>query len=239
MLPPEGPPNNDHTSACSAQGSKRLRMRKRAKSQWCTDQPHIALQRTKQPEKNKSSRRQDRSTTKTVPRRATYMKKSDWLGPPCVNAKSKRGHGRGMCSERQKHLTVWVKRHSSIAPTWLNLPSDLICLAAKLLSTLHWSCHAIYPWCKARHLFTGVFERSGVARGLHLLLWVLVTQAWGIKLAFAMCLLQSLHCTDEAHIGRNRGSPVCSRWRDTQAFLTMSPCHAPKSPWTRKLFHNI
>ena len=25
-----------------------------------------------------------------------------------------------------------------------------------------------------------------------------------------MCLLQCLHCTDEAHIGRNRGSPVCS-----------------------------
>ena len=45
---------------------------------------------------------------------------------------------------------------------------------------------------------------------LHLLLWVLVTRACGIKLAFAMCLLQCLHCTDEAHIGRNRGSPVCS-----------------------------
>ena len=33
---------------------------------------------------------------------------------------------------------------------------------------------------------------------------VLATQACGIKLAFSMCLLQWLHCTDEAHIGRNR-----------------------------------
>ena len=37
-------------------------------------------------------------------------------------------------------------------------------------------------------------------------LQVLATQAYGIKLAFAMCLLQCLHCTDEAHIGRNRGT---------------------------------
>ena len=34
----------------------------------------------------------------------------------------------------------------------------------------------------------------------------------GVKLAFAMCLLQCLHCTDEAHIHlkKNRGRPVCS-----------------------------
>ena len=32
----------------------------------------------------------------------------------------------------------------------------------------------------------------------------------GIKLAFSIYLLQCLHCTDEVHIGRNRGSPVCS-----------------------------
>ena len=36
-----------------------------------------------------------------------------------------------------------------------------------------------------------------------LVLQVLATQACGIKLAFSMCLLQCLHCTDEAHIGRN------------------------------------
>ena len=37
-------------------------------------------------------------------------------------------------------------------------------------------------------------------------LQVLATQAYGIKLDFAMCLLQCLHCTDEAHLGRNRGT---------------------------------
>ena len=37
-----------------------------------------------------------------------------------------------------------------------------------------------------------------------LVLQVSATQACGIKLAFAMCLLQCPHCTDEAHIGRNR-----------------------------------
>ena len=30
-----------------------------------------------------------------------------------------------------------------------------------------------------------------------------------VKLVFSMGLLQCLHCTDEAHIGRNRGGPVC------------------------------
>ena len=39
---------------------------------------------------------------------------------------------------------------------------------------------------------------------------VLATQACGINLAFSMCLIQCLHCTDDAHIGRNRGSPFCS-----------------------------
>ena len=35
--------------------------------------------------------------------------------------------------------------------------------------------------------------------------------ACGIKLVFfPTCLLQCLHCTDEAHKGPNRGSPVCS-----------------------------
>ena len=33
---------------------------------------------------------------------------------------------------------------------------------------------------------------------------------FGIKLAFSMCLLQCLHCTDEAQIGRNSERPVCS-----------------------------
>ena len=56
-------------------------------------------------------------------------------------------------------------------------------------------------------------SNSGVARWLHLLsvsVQLVVTQACGIKLAFAMCLLQCLHCTDEAHTCWNRGSPVCS-----------------------------
>ena len=81
------------------------------------------------------------------------------------------------------------------------------------------------------------FEHSGVARWLHLLLWVLVTQACGIKLAFAMCLLQCLHCTDEAHIGRNRGSPVCSHSSLPKVHISLSiylsivivlasPCHS-------------
>ena len=35
-------------------------------------------------------------------------------------------------------------------------------------------------------------------------LQVSATQACGMKLTFSMCLLQCLHCTDEAHIGRNR-----------------------------------
>ena len=37
-------------------------------------------------------------------------------------------------------------------------------------------------------------------------LQVLAIQAYRIKLAFAMCLLQCLYCPDEAHMGRNRGS---------------------------------
>ena len=37
------------------------------------------------------------------------------------------------------------------------------------------------------------------------------TQACGKKLAFSMCLLQYLHNTDEAHIGRNRGTHVYYR----------------------------
>ena len=44
---------------------------------------------------------------------------------------------------------------------------------------------------------------------LVLVLQVLATQACGIKLAFSMCLLQCVYCTDEAHnhinfIDRNR-----------------------------------
>ena len=66
-----------------------------------------------------------------------------------------------------------------------------------------------HPWLFSD--FGEKFLQKIRTRGLHLLLWVLVTQACGIKLAFAMCLLQCLHCTDEAHIGRNRGSPVCRR----------------------------
>ena len=54
------------------------------------------------------------------------------------------------------------------------------------------------------------------------LAFVLVTQACGIKLAFAMCLLQCLHCTDEAHIGRNRGSPVCSLSIDLECHFCLS-----------------
>ena len=45
-----------------------------------------------------------------------------------------------------------------------------------------------------------------------LVLQVSATQACGIKLAFSMCLLQCMHYNDEAHIGRNRGSPVRSFW---------------------------
>ena len=67
-----------------------------------------------------------------------------------------------------------------------SLAVKLICLQV-FLSTLVWQGGCTSLLCKC-----------------------LVTQACGIKLAFAMCLLQCLHCTDEAHIGRNRGSPVCS-----------------------------
>ena len=57
-----------------------------------------------------------------------------------------------------------------------------------------------------------------------LVLQVLATQACGIKLAFSTCLLQCLHCTDEAHIGRNRGSPVYSLcfghlWREVPRWV--------------------
>ena len=40
-------------------------------------------------------------------------------------------------------------------------------------------------------------------------LQVLVTQAFGINLAFTMCLLQCQHCTDEAYIGRHSTPSVC------------------------------
>ena len=45
-----------------------------------------------------------------------------------------------------------------------------------------------------------------------LVLQVLATQACGIKLAFSKCLLQCLHCTDEAHILNRpkQTQPVCS-----------------------------
>ena len=64
----------------------------------------------------------------------------------------------------------------------------------------------------------------------------------GMKLAFAMCLLQCLHCIDEAHIAQNRGSPVCSEVsrdlicpRFSPGFLHQKPScfvaiHFPNSP---------
>ena len=73
---------------------------------------------------------------------------------------------------------------SLIASTWPNLPSDLICVTVKLLRTLHWSCHALSPLCKAHHLFTGVFLALRRGKVSALVLQVLVTQACGIKLAF-------------------------------------------------------
>ena len=52
------------------------------------------------------------------------------------------------------------------------------------------------------------------------------------KLAFAMCLPQCVHCTDEAHIGRNRGSPVYSTteytyYREMTVVECMSKFHMP------------
>ena len=38
---------------------------------------------------------------------------------------------------------------------------------------------------------------------------VLTTQAFGIKLAFSMCLLQCLHCTDEAHVRPKQSALSC------------------------------
>ena len=56
-----------------------------------------------------------------------------------------------------------------------------------------------------------------------LVLQVLATQACGIELAFSMCLLQCLHCTDEAHIGRN--SAPCLQFESsnlTQVAFTLN-----------------
>ena len=78
------------------------------------------------------------------------------------------------------------------------------------------------------NIFTGVAMLFNLCAKLIMCLQVfLSTPAWkgvcncsagvshhacGVKLAFSTCMLQCLHCTDEAHIGRNRGSPVCITW---------------------------
>ena len=75
----------------------------------------------------------------------------------------------------------------------------------------------LYPRARSCLNFFGQGSIRKLHSGVHSALWhgkvsalvvlqVLATKACGIKLAFAMCLLQCLHCTDEAHIGRNRGT---------------------------------
>ena len=107
-----------------------------------------------------------------------------------------------------------AKTETALSAVWY-LPPGLICLQTR-------SVWLPYRWA----FFTGVAVLFSLCAKpitcLHVV-WALwrgkvsalflqmsATQACGKVISFSMCLLPCLHCTDEAHMGRIRGSPVCS-----------------------------